>query len=122
MNQSSGPNDALTGPGVCGNGATALPGVDEANAHAQGRCGFGPRLPMPLISWSRRNFVDHTVTNQASIMVFIEDNWLKGKRLGQGSFDAISNSITGMLDFQGKPRLDHVMLDESTGLVKSRAD
>ena len=119
VNQSSGPNDSLTGPGSCGNGATALPGVDSANAHAQGRCGFGPRLPMLVISpWSRRNFVDHTVTNQASIMVFIEDNWLKGKRLGQGSFDAISNSITGMLDFQRKPRLERLILDESTGLVK----
>jgi phospholipase C len=68
--------------------------------------------------WSRRNFVDHTVTNQASIMVFIEDNWLKGKRLGQGSFDAISNSITGMLDFQRKRRLGRLILDESTGLAK----
>jgi phospholipase C len=123
VNQSSGPNDALTGPGTCGNGATALPGSDEANAHAQGRCGFGPRLPMLVISpWSRRNFVDHTLTNQASVMVFIEDNWLKGKRLGQGSFDAISNSIAGMLDFQSKPRLGHIILDENTGLVKSRTD
>jgi phospholipase C len=119
VNQSTGPNDSLTGPGSCGNGATALPGVDSVNSHAQGRCGFGPRLPMLVISpWSKRNFVDHAVTNQASIMVFIEDNWLKSKRLGQGSFDAISNSITGMLDFQHKPRLERLILDDSTGLAK----
>ncbi len=40
MNQSSGSTDALTGDGNCGNGKTALPGVDAANSHAQGRCGF----------------------------------------------------------------------------------
>ena len=121
VNQSTSTTDALTGTGSCGNGKGALPGVDAANAHAQGRCGFGPRLPMMAISpWSRQNFVDHTLTNQASIMVFIEDNWLKGTRLGQGSFDAISNSITGMMDFQSKPRLEPLMLDESTGLIKSR--
>jgi phospholipase C len=121
VNQSSGSTDALTGAGSCGNGNTALPGVDAANTHALGRCGFGPRLPMLVISpWSRQNFVDHTLTNQASIMVFIEDNWLQGKRLGQGSFDAISNSITSMFDFQTKPRTEPLILDESTGLVKSK--
>jgi phospholipase C len=122
INQSSSPKDALIGVGNCGNGNIALPGVDAANTHAQGRCGFGPRLPMLVLSpWSRRNFVDHTLTNQASIMVFIEDNWLKGTRLGQGSFDALSNSITGMLDFQNKPRLEPLLLDETTGLVKPAA-
>ena len=79
-----------------------------------------PDYPCLASPWSRRNFVDHTLTNQASIMVFIEDNWLKGKRLGQGSFDAHSNSITGMFYFQGKPQLDKMMLDESTGLVSRR--
>jgi phospholipase C len=122
VNQSSGSTDALTSDGNCGNGKAALPGVDSGNAHAQGRCGFGPRLPMLAISpWSKRNFVDHTLTNQASIMVFVEDNWLKGKRLGQGSFDALSNSIATMFDFQGRPRMERLVLDETTGLIKSPA-
>jgi phospholipase C len=122
VNQSSGSTDALTSDGNCGNGKTALPGVDAGNAHAQGRCGFGPRLPMLAISpWSKRNFVDHTLTNQASIMVFVEDNWLKGKRLGQGSFDALSNSIATMFDFQGRPRMERLVLDETTGLIKAPA-
>jgi phospholipase C len=122
VNQSEGTTDALFGPGNCGSGNTALPGVDPANAHAQGRCGFGPRLPMLVISpWSRQNFVDHSLTNQASIMVFIEDNWLQKHRLGQGSFDGISNSITGMFDFNGEPRLEKLLLDETTGLVTNGA-
>ena len=101
VNQSTGPDDALTGPGACGNGNTALPGVAMGNLHAQGRCGYGPRLPLLVISpWSKRNFVDHSVTDQSSIIRFVEDNWLGGKRIGQGSFDALANSISGMFDFQ----------------------
>jgi len=120
VNQSSGSTDALTGPGSCGDGASALPGVDAANAHAQGRCGFGPRLPMLAISpWARVNFVDHSLTNQASILTFIEDNWLHGKRLGKGSFDGISNSITGMFDFQSAPRPGKLFLNETTGQIQS---
>lgn len=120
VNQSSGSTDALTGPGSCGNGASALPGVDAANAHAQGRCGFGPRLPMLVLSpWARVNFIDHSLTNQASIIRFIEDNWLGGERLGKGSFDSISNSITNMFDFQSAPRMDKLTLNEDTGLPKT---
>lgn len=120
MNQSAGATDALTGPGACGRGDGTLPGVDQGNVHAQGRCGFGPRLPMLVLSpWAKRNFIDHTLTNQASIMVFIEDNWLKGMRLGQGSFDAISNSIAAMFDFENAPHTEPLILDESTGLPKA---
>ena len=90
----------LTGPGACGNGATALPGVNPARLHAQGRCGYGPRLPLLVISpWAKHNFVDHTLTDQTSILRFVEDNWLGGKRIGAGSFDAIANSIDNMFDF-----------------------
>ena len=120
VNQSTGSTDALVGPGSCGNGQSALPGVDDANAHAQGRCGFGPRLPMVVISpWAKVNSIDHSLTNQASIIRFVEDNWLTGRRLGKGSFDSISSSITGMFDFQSAPRTDKLLLDETTGEVKS---
>ncbi len=120
VNQSSGSTDALTGTNSCGDGRSALPGVDPSNAHAQGRCGFGPRLPLLVISpWAKVNFVDHSLTNQASIITFIEDNWLEGKRLGKGSFDSISNSLTGMLDFRSAPRMGKVILDEKTGEAKS---
>ena len=90
LNQSASSADALTGTGQCGTGDAALPGVNPALAHAQGRCGFGPRLPFMVISpYSRPNFVDHTLTAQVSAIRFIEDNWLGGTRLGNGSFDAM---------------------------------
>ncbi len=121
VNQSSGSTDALTGPNSCGEGGSALPGVDAANAHAQGRCGFGPRLPMLVISpWARENFVDHSLLNQASIIRFIEDNWLQGKQLGKGSFDSLSNSISSMFLFAGKPHLDKLILNDSTGEIASK--
>ena len=42
----------------------------------QGRCGFGPRLPLLVISpFARRNAVDHNLTDQASIINFVEYNW-----------------------------------------------
>jgi phospholipase C len=100
INQSETSADALTSPGHCGTGALALPGVNPATTHAQGRCGYGVRQPFMVISpWARTNFVDHTVTDQTSVIRFIEDNWLGGTRIGQGSFDTIANSITQMFDF-----------------------
>jgi phospholipase C len=102
LNQSHGAQDALTGAGLCGNAAdsTALPGVDPGNAHALGRCGVGPRQPLLVVSpWARKNFVDHSVTDQSSVLRFIEDTFLGGERIGQGSFDAITGSIAQMFDF-----------------------
>jgi len=118
VNQSTSPADALTGPGSCGDGSNALSGPDAGlNAHAQGRCGYGPRLPLLVVSpWSKENFVDHTVTDQTSIVRFVEDNWLGGERIGGGSFDALANSINQMFDF-AHPRRDNLLfLDPSTGL------
>jgi phospholipase C len=132
LNPSTSAADALTAAGACGNGATALPGVNPKTIHAQGRCGYGPRLPLMVISpYARRNFVDHTVTDQTSVIHFIEDNWLDSQRIGQGSFDGISNSIITMFDFdrkwdgdkdkeKGKDSADGVLiLSPSTGEVVS---
>jgi phospholipase C len=74
---------------------------------------------MVLSPWAKVNFVDHSLTNQASVITFVEDNWLGGKRLGRGSFDSISNSITGMFDFDTAPRMDKLVLNEKTGEVES---
>jgi hypothetical protein len=50
-------------------------GTPKADA-IQGRCGFGPRLVLNLVSpWAKVNYVDHSLTNQSSILRFIEDNW-----------------------------------------------
>ena len=86
-------------------------------AHAQGRCGYGPRLPLLVISpYAKQNYVDHTVTDQTSIIRFIEDNWLGGQRIS-GSFDAIAGTINGMFDFKNPSNRGEYLLDPSTGLV-----
>ncbi len=100
VNQSTTASDALSGAGQCGTGTdNALPGPSGAQ-HAQGRCGHGPRLPYLLISpYAKVNYVDHTLLDQTSTIRFIEDNWLSGERIGNGSFDALAGSIDTMFDF-----------------------
>jgi phospholipase C len=112
--------DALTGPGTCGTGLNAFPGVNPGTEHAQGRCGFGPRLPLLVISpYARQNFVDHTVTDQSSVVHFIENNWLGGERLGGGSVDAYANLLTFMFDFTSGAKAPTLFLDPTTGLPTS---
>ena len=119
VNGSTSTEDALNGPGLCGDGALALPGINPATKHAQGRCGYGVRTPLLVVSpFARRNYVDHRLTDQTSIIHFVEDNWLGGERIGQGSFDAIANSIDSMLDFDHEGGYqNHLILSESTGEV-----
>ena len=97
VNQSNSPDDVLSGTS-CGGGSSALPGLTAA--HAQGRCGYGPRLPLLVISpYAKANYVDHTLTDQSSILRFVEDNWLGGQRIAGGSFDTIAGSLNGMFNF-----------------------
>jgi phospholipase C len=113
VNQSATTADALNATGQCGSGEGALPGANIA--HAQGRCGYGPRLPFLLISpYAKANYVDHTVTDQTSIIRFIEDNWLGGQRIGNGSFDALAGSIDSMFD-GAHPITTRLILDPTTG-------
>jgi phospholipase C len=119
VNQSSSPADTLSGTGLCGStGLTsALPGVNGV-AHAQGRCGYGPRLPLLVISpWAKSNYVDHTITDQTSIIRFVEDNWLESERIGSGSFDGVANSIVNMLNFSKKSAAGLYILDPTSGEV-----
>ena len=87
------------------------------------RCGFGQRLPMLVISpWTRQNYVSGNLTNTVSITKFIEDNWLRGQRIGGGSYDAISGSLYargGLLNFRTRPNFQPVILDPTTGEVVS---
>jgi phospholipase C len=105
---SSGNSDELNSPGKCGNG-TPLGGIE-------GRCAYGPRQPLLVISpYAKTNFIDHTLTDQASVLRFIEDNWDTGT-IGGSSFDAYAGSLSNMFDFGnhafGERRL---FLDASTG-------
>ena len=114
--------DALNGPSKCGKpGVTPqLPGPNSNGLPVNGRCGYGVRTPLLVISsWAKANFVDHTLTDQTSVLRFIEDNWSLGK-IGGGSFDAIANPITNMLDFghSAPPNATPVLLSPATGLVQ----
>jgi len=101
VNQSKGPADALSGPNACGTATNSLPGIDPGNTHALGRCGYGPRQPLLVVSpWARENFVDHTTTDQTSVLRFVEDNWLHGQRIGQGSFDSLASPINQLFNFE----------------------
>jgi phospholipase C len=118
VNQSQTPADVLNGAGFCGKATPGLAGIEpNATPNAQGRCGYGPRLPFMVISpWAKNNYVSHAVIDQSSVVRFIEDNWLGGQRLGGGSFDAIAGSINDMFDFnQPFPREERLFLNASTG-------
>jgi phospholipase C len=110
-------SDALTGAGQCG--------VPQSGA-VLGRCGYGPRLPLLVISpFARKNFVDHSVADQSSVLRFIEDNFglgridpAPGKSVANGgSFDQIAGSLFSMFNFsdeqEGEDR--RLLLDPSTG-------
>lgn len=102
--------------------------VRRAGRRAAGhrRCGYGPRLPFLVISpWAKRNYVDHTITDQTSSLRFIEVNWNlgfidgatlpEGQALGPFSFDQLAGSIEGMFDFDDQPDLEPLFLDPLTG-------
>jgi phospholipase C len=105
VNQSNTSADGLTGEGACG---VAAPGS------YQGRCGYGPRIPLLLISrWAKVNFVNHSLTDQGSILRLIEDNWDLG-RIGDQSFDERAGSLFSLFDFD-RPAAKKLFLDPGTG-------
>ncbi len=107
VNQSATSDDNLNGAGLCGSG-TASP--------YQSRCGYGPRQPLLVISpYAKVNYVDHTVTDQASILKFIEDNWNLG-RIGDNSADAYAGTLMNMFRFTGA-QAKAVLLDPDKGTV-----
>ncbi|MCW7942866.1 phospholipase C [Streptomyces hygroscopicus] len=108
-----------TTPGSNGK-ATDSPACQAGPAASGGyadRCGPGTRQPLLVVSpYSRVNKVDHTQTDQSSIIRFIEDNW-HTSRIGDHSFDSKAGSIAGMFDFR-HPNNRQVLLN-SDGSVKS---
>jgi len=91
-------------------------GTAKPDAPSQGRCGYGPRLPFLIVSpFSKINFVDHSVTDQSSVIRYIEDRWLGGIRLGNGSTDQIAGSLCNMLDFKRARHADPIFLDPDAG-------
>jgi phospholipase C len=110
-------SDFLNGAGVCGE-------VKSQTAPAD-RCGYGPRLPLMVISpYAKQNYVDNTQTDQSSVLRFIEENWQLG-RIGEhettpntNSADYRAGSLNNMFDFEpGAPKARKVFLDPSTGAI-----
>ncbi len=114
--------DQLNGADKCGTG-TQPDGLNGKPVN--GRCGPGTRIPFLVISpYAKQNYVAHDRISQASVVHFIEDNWLDGQRLGGGSFDATSGSIMDMFEFRpgfGPDAWNNkLLLDPSTGTVVSK--
>jgi phospholipase C len=124
INPSASAQDQFTGPQNCTPlagtaGALSTPLLGINGKPVQGRCGYGPRQPLLVISpFAKPNFVDHTLTDQSSILRFIEDNWLSSQRIGQGSFDAIAGTINNMFDFTQAPN-PKLILNPTLGTPKS---
>jgi phospholipase C len=111
VNQSDVADDQLEGAGSCG-----TPKPIDANGDIQnGRCGYGPRLPLLVVSpYAKFNYVDHQVTDQSSITRFIEDNWNLG-RIGNGSADAIAGTLNGLFNFKDSDGNSRLFLNPATG-------
>jgi phospholipase C len=113
--------DQLNGPGTC-NVAGATQGVGVTGAAVNGRCGPGTRVPLIVISpYARTNYVDHTLVTQASVVKFIEDNWLGSTRLGNGSHDATTGSIMSLFNFTNAGATPPLFLDTNLGTKLSTA-
>ena len=126
INPSLSPADNLTNTtftlptsGQCG----ASPQTKAPLAGEQGRCGFGPRLPMLVISpYARINHVDSDLTDQASIINFIEYNWQMPGIPGSadqvlsklGRNEGIPFDLAGMFDIK-HPHAEKLILNPATG-------
>src|SRR5262249_50302328 len=94
-NPSLSPADNLTDTSLTGTTSGQCgpnPQASAPLAEEQGRCGFGPRLPMMVVSpYAKTNYVDHDLSNQASTINFVEYNWhLPGIA---GSFDQAESKV-----------------------------
>jgi phospholipase C len=127
LNPSASPADNLTNSVVKpAAGASGKCGAQPPAplAGEQGRCGLGPRLPMIVVSpWAKTNYVDHDLSDQASIINFVEYNWHLPSI--SGSFDQalaskdaqehVQFDLAGMFDFAHQSSVPAFPLLPSTG-------
>jgi phospholipase C len=107
VNPSTGAADALNGNALCNSGAQqngaapTKPLLGNDGNPALGRCGYGTRIPLLIVSpYAKKNYIDHTLTDQSSLLRFVEDNWLSNARIQPGgSFDTIAGTIENMFSF-----------------------
>ncbi len=106
-----GGSDAAYNTGACLTTSSVIAGQAD-------RCGPGPRLPLLVISpWAKTNFVDHTQTEQASVLKFIEQNWWTGG-IGGGSYDQRAGSLLNMLTLRYNDKQVLLNQDGSVESVK----
>jgi phospholipase C len=99
--------DVYSGNGACGSSRF------KPLAGEQGRCGYGPRMPLLVISpWAKKNFVAHTTSDQSSILKFMLANWHLGHI--RGSFANIAGSIDNMFNFNNM-QSQQLYLNPATG-------
>jgi phospholipase C len=124
-NPSASAADNLTQTDTTG-GASGLCGTETAFLQPlggeQGRCGFGPRLPLLVISpYAKHNYVDHNLSDQSSILNLIEYNWRLAGIPGSADqalafrdrWEGVPFDLAGMFDFcETNPAL---VLDPTTG-------
>jgi phospholipase C len=119
VNESQTAYDFLSAPDDAGGESGTKPPLGGY----QGRFSFGPRMPLIVVSpFAKENFVDHTVTDQSSIVRFIEDNWRLG-RIGDSSFDQHAGTLLNMFEFDDNHRREHhfqypgrrLIIDPDTG-------
>ena len=108
-----------TTSGKCG----PSPQTTAPLAGEQGRCGFGPRIPLLVISpYAQHNHVDSDLSDQSSILNFIEYNWhlpgIPGSAdqvlAGVDKKERIPFDLAGMFNFDG-PRNPKVIINPLTG-------
>jgi phospholipase C len=126
----NGVNGSTDDSAVCtvpGNNATTAPKTNVDNTVEEGRCGPSQRLPLLVISpYAKKNYIDGTMTGQSSVVKFIESNWSLPTTNGSsiddatvtGSWDARDGSIDSMFDFNAKPDLTPLVLNND-GSVQS---
>jgi phospholipase C len=95
-------------------------------AGQQGRCGFGPRLPLLVISpYAKSNFVDHNWSDQTSMINFVEYNWKLKPIAGSADqilakkdkTEKIPFDLAGMFDFKTKKLTPRLILRPATGTL-----
>ena len=111
----NGSNDTTMDAAICTSVAVSIGSAND-------RCGYSQRLPLVVISpWTKDNYVSSNQTDTASVVKFIEDNWLNGESIS-GSFDSSSGSLDahgGVLDFNTRPHFTPLILNPTTGAVVS---
>jgi phospholipase C len=109
--------------GQCGGNPQGTLETPLPLAGEQGRCGFGPRLPLMVVSpYAKKNAVDHNLSDQASMINFVQYNWglagIPGSAddvlAGTDASEGVPFDLAGMLEFGGQ-RNGKLFLNPTTG-------